>query len=349
MKQADANALFAQLQTFSQRVFALWKLPSGGSANGAATMATPKGVVVHYTAGTLESSVRWFCDAAQKSGVSAHLVVGRQRYAWAEPLLKGLPLVQALPVTVIQCRTPSQGASHATWVNRLCWGIENECLGLGPSDQGPNVPIKDPFGARSYVSCDNRLWDTYPPGQVAANVTLIQAYAALGGEAFNPAWVVGHEHVESLATIGYPNNKLDPGPLYPLALVRDAACGDAGRATLTLASAIASSDSSYEVMARRGAILAPFVPKGTTLAAAWKQALGGTLFLSPTVGTIPACRALLALLGYLAPGDPLATTMSELELESVYVAQTALGLVADKKPGPKTLQSLQNRLKNRFA
>lgn len=348
MKLTDATALFEQLDTFSQRVFALWKLPLTGSANGPASMTTPRGVVIHYTAGTFESSIKWFCDPAQNSEVSAHMVVGRQRYVWAEPLLKGLPLVQALPVTVVQCRRPTLGASHATWVNHLCWGIENECMGFGPLDQGVNYPIKDPMNPRTFSTCDGKPWDTYPAIQVAANVTLVQAYQALAGPTFSSAWVIGHEHVETLATVGYPNNKRDPGPMFPLGLVRDAACGDAGKATLTLASAIASGDPGFEVMARRGLILAPFVTRGTTLASAWQQALNGLLFLNTSVATIPACRALLALLGYLAPGDPFATTLSDVELESVYLAQTALGLVADKKPGPKTLQALQNRLRDRF-
>ena len=356
MDQTTAQDLFAQLQQFSARVFAYMKLPVTGSSNGGERIKGPKGVVIHYTAGTFKSAVAWFCDPKQNSGVSAHLVIARTRMAEFEPLLLDLPLVAALPVTVVQCRLPTQGANHATWVNNLCWGIENEHMGLGPTlVDGTTRPIAGVKPPRSWVQLDGRTWDTYTTPQVAANVTMVAAYRALAGAAFNPAWVIGHDNVETLQTLDYARDKRDPGPNFPLAIVRQMACAD-GITTGMVAQLgdLAPQDAGLNKaglpirLLERAKFLGPFFPAGGKLSSIWPQALDGSLFLSGGYAIVPRARAMLGLLGYMVGPALSSTSWTMAELDSVYIAQVALGLTADRVVGPKTLAALQNRLKDRY-
>lgn len=356
MDQSTAQDLFAQLQTFSQRVFAYMKLPTTGSGNGSETIKGPKGVVVHYTAGTLKSAVAWFCDPKQNSGVSAHLVVGRTRMAEFEPFLVDLPLVAQLPVTVVQCRTPKQGANHATWVNNLCWGIENEHMGVGPSlVANTTKPIAGAAPKRYWVPVDGRTWDTYTAPQVLANITLVAAYRALAGAQFNPAWVIGHENVETLATLNYAHDKRDPGPNFPLAIVRQAACADGvTMGMVAQPDELSAEDAGLNKagqpirLLERAKYLGPFFPAGGKLSALWPQALDGSLFLSASYPIAPRARAMLGLLGYFVGPNLSATEWAMAELDSVYIAQVALGLTADRVVGPVTLKALQNRVKDSY-
>lgn len=316
--RAEAGTFFDQLGVFSRRVFTRLGLPPGGSPWGRPMPAGPspmKGVVVHFTAATgMLSPMRWLCDPNLNPAgkESCHVIVGKEKCGFALGLDKGLPMVQALPVTVVQVRAPDTLANHATWVNGVTYGIENDCAGV----TAPGIGV-EAFG---------QWWGRYTLAQLHTNVTLIQAYNAYCGGVFLPAWVLGHEHVETVRTVGYPVNKRDPGPLYPMQEVRAAAFG----------------------VHRRGGVL-----DGTqTLAEAaiGSRAALATLRLAPR-GTpadiLRLGKLCLGLLGYFASADD-TPAFEAGDTASTHIAQRALGLTADGVMGPKTLAALQARVLDRL-
>lgn len=307
----DVRPFFAQLGLFSQRVFKRLGLPAAGSPWGR-PMPQPMrmvGAVVHYTAAAdMRSPMRWLCDPSLNPAgkESCHVIIGRERYSFAQGLDHDLPLVQALPVTVVQVRPPDTLANHATWANSMTYGIENDCAGVAQPGLGTQA-----FG---------NWWVPYTLPQLQTNVVLIQAYNAYCGGVFQPSWVLGHEHVETVHTVGYPVNKRDPGPLYPMHEVRSAVFG----------------------VRETGGVL-----DGTQTVA--KAAVASRMALAALPVKDMVCRAKLglALLGYLT-GPPDSPRVEAHDSASVSIAQRALGLTADGVIGPRTLAALQARVADRL-
>jgi hypothetical protein len=238
--KAEAEDFFSQLRRFSKRLVNK-ALP--GTADSSPNMkpyskGKPKGAILHYTAsGNWQSPVKWFNDFKV---CSAHVVVAHNLDPIAAGLADDLPLVKALPVTVIQCIDPRQAAWHATWANGLCYGIENRNAGLVKRDN-PSAPWRHwppakgnpdewtslaPKTGQGYVATSDTLgYEPYSKAQLAANVILLRYVGALGGAALEPHWVLPHSAVQG--------NKYDTGPLFPIHEIRRLACIDTAADPMT--------------------------------------------------------------------------------------------------------------------
>ena len=229
----EAEDFFGQLRRFSKRLVnkALPGCADASSNIKSYAKGKAKGSILHYTAsGNWQSPVKWFNDFKVSS---AHVVVAPLADPLAAKLADDLPLVKALPVTVIQCVDPRQAAWHATWVNGLCYGIENRNAGLVKRD-GPTAPWRHwpvakgatdewtspaPKTGQAYVATSDTLgYEPYSKAQLVANVMLLRYVGALGGGPLEPHWVLPHSAVQT--------NKLDTGPLFPIHEIRRLACID---------------------------------------------------------------------------------------------------------------------------
>ncbi len=234
--QGEASQFFAQLRVASQRARQAWTgstalSPYGEDAwprvpwtllySAPTDVKGPIGAIIHYTASSEpKGTVRWFCDPALSSRASAHFVVS-QAVEWPTGATDGLPLVQALPATVVLCRDITQPAWHATWANAWAVGFELVNQGCETPDTTPR-PVAATAAKR--VPCWGRLWQPYTPMQSTAVAIIIRYLAALFPE-WRPDLVLGHENVQMVQT---PegcggHDKRDPGPLLDLGtLVRAA-------------------------------------------------------------------------------------------------------------------------------
>lgn len=222
----ELNAFFSQLTTFSSRALTLMRLPPDGSPNGSKGFGPlrddlPMGAILHYTADpSLLGTARWLGGEVSES--SCHAVIADRPLPWATAMCDDLPLVQALPTTVVQLRQPHQGAWHATWANEWALGIELCAMGeVRPSADGwlcwqdnwtkPYQPVYP------VVRRGARYFESYPEPQLAACEQLLAAYAAqvrAWGGCLKTSLVLGHEQVQGVYTLGSGgHDKRDPGPL----------------------------------------------------------------------------------------------------------------------------------------
>lgn len=227
-----ARRFFEQLAVFSQRYFQKIGIKTTQSPWVSNTSTGLKGSIIHYTADPdMNRVLRWFMVPEQRGRTSAHVVVADRRLPEAEELLDGLPLVDQLPVTVVQCVPPSLVAWHATWCNRSCYGIEN--LNPGELVKRDNVFVwwkprdrtapawTTPWEGVAPVEASGRWWAPYPFGQVVANAMLLENVRGLFQKTFHPTWVLGHEAVQGVKTPqALGRDKRDPGPLFPIHEVR---------------------------------------------------------------------------------------------------------------------------------
>ena len=230
----EAQDFFGQLRRFTRRLMAK---ALGGTPDESPNRATfrygrPKGAILHYTASAnWQSPVRWF-NAFKEA--SAHVVVCDRLEPVAAGLADDLPLVKALPVTVIQCVPPEHGAWHARWANALCYGIENRNAGLVRRDNpgapwrhwpkakgsdnewtapAPVIPGK-PYEAVS----DTEGYEPYTRAQLATNVMLLRYVGAYFASLLEPHFVLPHSAIQG--------GKWDTGPLFPIHEIRRLACID---------------------------------------------------------------------------------------------------------------------------
>lgn len=206
---------FGQLLEFSARVFRAWGLPSVCRWKSQLDSGSPRGAILHYTAGhSLKRTVRYFMDHKFEAKASAHAVVGVK---WSDELVnlaKDLPLMPVLPVPIVLCVPLTKASWHATWVNGLCYGIEQVNKGL-------LLVGERAVGGRPLWMCE-RLWDPYPVAQIEAVIMLLRALREVF-PGLRRNWVLGHEHVQSERTPGSSyKDKRDPGPHYPLEAIRQA-------------------------------------------------------------------------------------------------------------------------------
>jgi len=351
--ELQANEFFNQLDTFTKR-YAKTNVPRAviPSVWGKSELNLIDGAIIHFTADTdLHSVLRWFCDPGFDSKVSAHVIVANIRMPDHDLLSQGLPLIENLPVTVLQCRMPNQGAYHATWVNSSYYGIE--CLNAGIltekqgkyfnwDDKAWSVPGKVPVKVRG------SYWEPYTAGQVAMVVALLRyireySKGAVLNKALEitmkPALILGHENVQ--------RNKSDPGPTFPLREVRQAAFEDgpidayswyrdlqAGR----LAGATqADLDLRYWLS---GIYELAELPDSSQI----PELLNKLRVKCPS-----SIRLALWLLGYEVPnnGDRTSTDYTEVEKMDIAVFQKMMGLKVDGEPGEKTCTALATMLKER--
>lgn len=343
---------FTQLAEFSRRLLTQQHLPGTGSPWGVERAgAHPKGAVLHYTADSnMQSVLRWFCDPDKASQASAHVVVGQRRYDWAEGFDYDLPLVKALPVTVVQCRPPRSTAWHATWANAMTYGLELINTGEIRGKEGAyywwppltktSADWTTPWtGPNKPVALYNRLWEPYPVEQVRATVIVLREVHKLFDGSLQPSWVVGHEHVQGTSTAGgHKHDKRDPGLAFPIHAVRAGAFGaDLGTTPPDV--------QAWRVSAAARVLdaCALGVPGGNAMTTflARAQNIGGTS--KPRV----MAKGGLYLLGYNVE-QILEPTCTPAETASVWLFQKLMGMEPDGQLGPKTYEALGRRLADRF-
>ena len=231
---------FTQLQVFSERFFDSLNIDERTSPWGLEGYATdgPIGAIMHFTADDdLDRVVKWFMRKRYGAKVSANVVIADRIYGSTEEMMGGLPLIKELPVTVVQCRPPEKPTYHATWTNPRCYGIEMLNVGeLRESGQGLvshwprddqsapwTLPWKHPL--KKAHEGWGRLWEPYTAEQAITCVAVLRYLRELYPD-LDPSWVVGHENVQGLKTIGAGRrDKRDPGPLLPTRLIRETAFG----------------------------------------------------------------------------------------------------------------------------
>lgn len=169
----------------------------------------PKYLVIHYTAGaSFESSVSWLTNPQAQA--SAHLVIGREG--------------EIAQLADFNARTWHAGRS--SWLGLS--GLNSHSIGIELDNAGPLQ--KSPAGwmsafQRLYPDSDvieaahknggaQQGWHRYSPAQLDA---VIEIAAALV-EAYSLKDVIGHDDIA-------PARKRDPGPAFPMDMVRSRALG----------------------------------------------------------------------------------------------------------------------------
>lgn len=354
-REVTMSNFFEQLQAFSERVFEDLGFNETTSPwqSDAYKGGSPIGAILHFTAGSsIRRALRWFMQQHHQAKASANVVVAD---GWPEEwieLAEGLDLVQALPAAVVQCVPPDRPSWHATWTNRMCYGIEMVNAGvlkrLG-QDQWAWWPDNwtRPWQAMGAVPKDptpmyGRYWEPYTPEQILAVVEVLRQVQKFHGT-LKRYMVLGHEQVTE--------HKFDPGPLFPIHGVRLAIYEDIDptvyrwfeRFNMDYCDGKSWRDDLVvgwwrEVMGNLG--------MGAT--EAW-FALGQVLrsqFLKSRSGFGILGKVAMQLLGYYV-GDPLSPTLGVDEERGVEVFQKMMKLKVDGIPGVQTKAALVSRLEER--
>jgi len=218
---------FYQLTEFSHRYVSHMGLKESISpwGNEFYSDGRPKGSIIHYTADEdFHRVLRWILIERYQARVSAHVVVADCKMPMHDECAEGLPLVQKLPVTVVQTRKHDTVAIHATWTNGFTFGIENVCAGelrlgengwvtLRPRDKSApkwTAPW-EPRVTKIPVSLYGRWWAPYTEGQIIANIQILRHLHEI--YPLQPEWILSHDAIKS--------KKRDAGPAYPIHSVRD--------------------------------------------------------------------------------------------------------------------------------
>jgi N-acetyl-anhydromuramyl-L-alanine amidase AmpD len=357
----DAKAFFEQLGAFSKRYIAAEigpDLPHSPWCYESYEVGHPRGAVIHYTADEeLHRVLRWFLVPEFGAKVSAHAVVADRRMGVHDKLAEDLPLVEELPVTVIQVLPPDLVAWHARWANRRTYAIENVNAGPLRADkigddgfpesfcswrardrksQEWTKPWSSPYKTPEKVF--GRWWEPYTPGQVEANVILLRYLKQLVPEMAKP-WLLGHENVQE--------RKLDPGPMFPLVGVREAVWDDwkpvqrYGWYRLFQHEPDSGKLLRDEVVMDHLHLIAT-VTKPVLPRVAWMRFSSAMRALPSKSGFGVTGKTGLKLLGYHVTS--LDEGLDTDELLSVWIFQKMMGLKTDMVPGPLTKAALVDRL-----
>lgn len=365
--KSEALTFFDQLEKFSLRYAQEeLRLPTTTSPWGyhAYSDKTPMGAILHYTADEdFHRVLRWFLDANLNARASAHVVIADRRLGMHEKLATDLPMIRDLPTTVIQTRRPYTTAWHATWVNSVCYGIENVNAGplrvvkpptsvsrgkfttwrrRGVNDSEWTAPWNVPY--KSPVKLYGRWWAPYTADQVVSNILVLRYVQDLFGTLRRP-WILGHEQVQK--------SKQDPGPTFPLHGIREAVF-EGYRAIRRKPWFRLFDMDRYAGRTERDGIviewakLSDGAAPNPTPVEAWARfdaevrALPGEPGKFGSVG-----KTALRLLGYHV-GD-LAGELVDEDLVSIGIFQKMAGLRTDSHPGLRTKEALVSRLvKKRF-
>ena len=181
-------------------------VPFRASPNIGGRITEHRLLVEHYTSGSAAGAVDWLCNPDAKA--SAHVVVDEDGSA-----------VQIVPFDRVAWH-----AGRSSWrdvsgsVNAISIGIEIANYGdlVGSpgrwrTEGGKAIPEDRVLVARHKDGSAARPWHTYTPAQIAAVIGISRALHA----AYRFEDVVGHEDVA-------PGRKTDPGPAFPMAMVRAA-------------------------------------------------------------------------------------------------------------------------------
>ena len=369
-----AYEFFTQLEEFSARVFRKMGLPALSPwGNQCWDEGKPKGAVLHYTADdTIDKAIRWFMTESFHARASSNVVVSDVKVAWMDMMADGLPLVQALPVTVLQCRRPTQPSWHATWACGETYGIEATNIGeLRQMMDGTfNCWYKRDsvspewttlWRGRAPIRVFGKWFCPWVPDQIRVIVTILRHVNALLGT-FQRSWIVGHEQVqgnqtrkwESPDAPHYATDKRDPGPHFPLEGIRECVFnGDIEMGNYSWWTQWAQDQAAWANDVR-GKWLQTWA-NGTEDPTQWGMDLGASrsafdnaMRILPSVidpfGALG--KTALRILGYHT------SSLADVELDnsdfqSIWLFQRCNGLAADTKPGPNTRAALLARMIDR--
>lgn len=356
MDKSESQQFFDQLAEFSRRILTAHHLPGAGSPWGTSRQgAYPKGAILHYTADSdMLRVLRWFCDPIQQAQASAHVVIGDRKYDWAMGFDEGLPLVEALPSTVVQCRAPEQIAWHATWTNAVTYGIE--CINAGEvrksGDHWYWWPPKDNFSLpwtsvwksdKEPVAMFGRFWEPYTQEQIESVVHVLRAVDVRFGHSLHKAWVTGHENVQGVSTPGgRSHDKRDPGPILPTVEIRRVLFDDATKIDPNAGEPTFAQDLRTEA-ARLALMTIGEEPDEDAL----------PTLLARTQGILatsqPRCiaKAALYMLGYHIDNIVVPICTQD-ETASVWLFQKLMGITPDGQLGPQTYGALASRIADRL-
>lgn len=345
----EAVEFFSQLGTFSTRIVmsTLDGVPDASLNRAVWKRNKPIGAILHYTAGaSWRSAVKWF-NAFRES--SAHVVVCDRIEKEAADFADDLPLVKALPVTVVQCVPPTSAAWHARWVNPLCYGIENRNVGRVHRDnvndvwrywanegrgRAPQVPGKNYQPVSDLVG-----YEPYTRAQLATNVILLRYLQAFFDTPLEPHFVLPHSAVQG--------NKFDTGPLFPIHEIRRLSLFDTAIDPLealvsyTDPEDLTSFDDLDEIPLENFTTLTD----GTLIVKAM-QALGAVKHDGVVDAFAAPVRAQLDRLGFFVPRPVDPRKLDTWLKRALWIYQTGSGVVpVTNKPDSTTRASLIERLK----
>lgn len=175
--------------------------------------ATPRIVVMHFTAGgSARSSAQWFASPLNTNS-SAHVVIERDGSA-----------IQCVDFGTVawhagrsQWRSLSGLNRYAIGVELANWGFLQAHAGLWLNSAGRPVPDPvmavhrngNPDGSRQPIG-----WEPYPEAQFEAAVQVVVALK----QAYGITEIVGHDDIA-------PRRKSDPGPAFDMARFRQRVLG----------------------------------------------------------------------------------------------------------------------------
>jgi hypothetical protein len=188
---------------------------------------SPCGVAYHYTGGPSGiKSIKWFNhqDWGNK-GSSAHAVIF-DRLAddlvgeiWSE--IDG-DAAKLFPTPTVLLADFGRGVWCTNWTNAWTVGVENRNCGYNIKPDGKYDIAQS---GKKGVALYRRLWEPYTRQQIHSNINLGRLVKGLYPETFDPDWIIGHSSVWAIKT--------DPGPHFPLHLIRHAIVDNSNPYNLT--------------------------------------------------------------------------------------------------------------------
>lgn len=323
---------FEQLGTFSKRVFQKLTFEEMESPwQSKFKLGFPTGAVLHFTAGNNPmKTLSWFMRGKWKAFVSANVVVFDH---WPEGFLdlaKDLSLISNLPAMAVQCVPVYRAAWHATWTNRLSYGIEMVNAGEVRSQNGGWVSCGDNWtekwqSHKAPIKVFGRFWEPYSIEQIFTTINILRQLRKRYWDSDSMrSYIVGHEHVAW--------EKSDPGPLFPIRAVRMATLND-------------------QSLAQEWALLNAVLPKNAGFVSdfrdgiySWREfydQIKGDFSEGKAENTI--VKLMMSLFGYYT-SDTFKYDLDVFDRQSVAVFQRMADITVDGVPGPVT----QSRLLRRF-
>ncbi len=199
-----------------------WKLStehmsSEHKTSGPFQSGLPDTIVIHYTAGTtVDGAVGTLTNPSVKA--SAHIVVGYQFASNSETMEKDRVIEQLVPFDLIAWHAGKSSYGERSGLNKYSIGIEIVNPGFlklmedgktYQTEYGQKVPQEHVAKLKHRNESFDRYWQTYTDEQLKIVEEICLALKAH----FPIKYILGHEEIA-------PTRKLDPGPAYPLELLR---------------------------------------------------------------------------------------------------------------------------------
>lgn len=229
----EALKTLTELMLFTDSVYhalGLQRVGNDRNHNGEWTKDQPSGAIMHYTASNAAYSTRRpfgrIPVLLRRFQVDGMYKVGVQFIVWGDPLPYLMKLRDQWPRLhdmpgLIFCTDHTLASWHAGWVNSWAYGIEVRNVGRVYRDRTGglywNRKLKIPYDGEIIALGPKRIeWEPYSHEQLACCVWIGRLMHAVYQT--DPELFLGHYHVSS--------NKIDPGPHFPLKLIRRLSCGD---------------------------------------------------------------------------------------------------------------------------